>query len=379
MPELRDMTFRRPLVLAALVLPVAMLGAACGDETATDSPADTSADQTETTEQPAEPAPAIVATTSIWADVTSQVACGEAEVSTLIPVGTDAHSYEPSVQDADLLSSADLIVANGLMLEEGAVDMIETAETDGVAVLELAESLDPIEGGGHSHSEEKDGEHSHSEDEHSHSEDEHSHSDEEGHDHSEEKTTEKATEEEGHSHSGGMDPHVWMDPERVAKAVPLIAEQLRGLDGLPIDEARLDECAADYAAELMALSTELAAEFESLPAERRKLVTNHEALAYLADRFGFEIVGAIVPSTSSLGESNVRDLEELAEKMEAEGVDRIYGEVTGSDEVSAALAERLGSPVQIIELFTESLGDEGSGAETYVGMMRTNGGLITSD
>lgn len=376
MPELRDMTFRRPLVLAALVLPVAMLGAACGDETATDSPADTSADQTETTEQPAEPAPAIVATTSIWADVTSQVACGEAEVSTLIPVGTDAHSYEPSVQDADLLSSADLIVANGLMLEEGAVDMIETAEADGVTVLELAESLDPIEGGGHDHSDHSEEKEKESEDGHNHSDEGHSHSEDE-HNHSE--GEEKATEEEGHSHEGGMDPHVWMDPERVAMAVPLIAEQLRGLEGLPIDEAQLDECANDYAAELMALSGELAAEFEPLPAERRKLVTNHEALAYLADRFGFEIVGAIVPSTSSLGESNVRDLEELAETMESKGVDRIYGEVTGSDEVSAALAERLGSPVQIVELFTESLGDEGSGAETYVDMMRTNGGLITAD
>jgi zinc/manganese transport system substrate-binding protein len=173
-----------------------------------------------------------------------------------------------------------------------------------------------------------------------------------------------------------MDPHVWMDPDRVAMAVPIIAEQLGTIEGLPVSAEQIDECAAAYVEELTALSAELDEQFADLTPAQRKLVTNHEALGYFADRFDFEVVGAIIPSTSSLGESNVRDLEELAATMQEAGVTRIYGEVTGSDEVSAALAEQVGSDVQIVALYTESLGEEGSGAETYLGMMRTNGSLI---
>ena len=132
-------------------------------------------------------------------------------------------------------------------------------------------------------------------------------------------------------------------------------------------------------AELSALAAELDEQFAGLDPSQRQLVTNHEALGYFAERFGFEVVGAIVPSTSSLGEANVRDLDDLAALMDELGVTRIYGEVTGSDEVAAALAERVGSQVEIVELFTESLGDEASGAATYLDMMRTNGDLIAGN
>jgi zinc/manganese transport system substrate-binding protein len=129
--------------------------------------------------------------------------------------------------------------------------------------------------------------------------------------------------------------------------------------------------------ELTALSADLDEQFAGLSSTQRKLVTNHEALGYFADRFDFQVIGAIIPSTSSLGESNVRDIEELAATMQEQGVTRIYGEVTGSDEGSSALAEQVGAKVEIVELFTESLGEPGSGAETYLEMMRTNGALIT--
>jgi zinc/manganese transport system substrate-binding protein len=223
-------------------------------------------------------------------------------------------------------------------------------------VVELAEGLNPIEAGT-----------GHSEEEKPAEEDGHSHSHEE----------EKPAEEDGHSHSHeGEDPHVWMDPDRVALAVPVIAEALASLDGLPVDAAQIDACAEDYVAELGALSGELDEQFAGLSAEQRRLVTSHEALGYLADRFDFEVIGAIIPSTSTLGESNVRDLEELASTMTDKGVTRIFGEVTGSDDVAAALAEQVGSQVEVVALYTESLGDEGSEAATYLGMMRANGSLI---
>lgn len=323
---------RRPM-LAAGALGVAALLAACGgtDDGAGD---DGSTDGS----------PVVLATTSIWADVTSNVACGELDVATLIPAGTDAHEFEPSVQQADELRDADLVVANGLGLEEGLLDSLAAAGDDGVRVLEVAPELDPIEGGhDHGHDEE-------------HADDEHADED---------------------LAEGELDPHVWMDPDRVAAAVPLIATALERLDALPVDGDELQACAEECTAELEALSAEMDEQLSSLPDERRRLVTNHEALGYLDDRFDVEVIGTVIPSTSSLGEASVRDLDELAAEMQEQGVTRIFGEVTGSDDVADALAQRVGDDVEVVALFTESLGEDGSGANSYVEMMRSNAVLIT--
>jgi zinc/manganese transport system substrate-binding protein len=344
-PLERDVPFRshrrptrRPFI-AAGALGLAALLAACGgtDDVAGD-------------DGTSDGSPVVLATTSIWADVTSNVACGALEVATLIPAGTDAHEFEPSVQQADQLREADLVVANGLGLEEGLVDSLAASDDDGVEVLELAPELDPIEGGhDHGHDEE-------------HADEEHA----EGDEHADEEHAE-----------GELDPHVWMDPDRVAAAVPLIATALDGLDGLPVDADELQACAEEYAAELEALAVEMDEQLSSLPEQRRRLVTNHEALGYLDDRFDVEVIGTVIPSTSSLGEASVRDLDELAAEMQEQGVTRIFGEVTGSDEVADALAERVGGDVEVVALFTESLGEDGSGATSYVEMMRSNAALIT--
>ncbi len=303
------MTSARRVVVSILCV-APLLATACGDDST--SAADPAVGATA----------GVVATTSIWADITSRVGCGEVPVTLLVPAGADAHEFEPSPRDADRLREAALIVANGLGLEGRSADAIDAAAGDGVVVVEVGPQLRPIEA------------------------------------------------------EDGTDPHVWMDPERVADAVPVIAEGLRSVEGLPVDDARIEKCADAYVEELRELSADLAVQFEPLAPNERKLVTNHEALGYLADRFGFEVIGAVIPSTSSLGEPNVRDTDELAATMEEQDVTRIYGEVTGSDELTAALAERVGSGVQVVELFTESLGDAGSGASTYVDMMRTNGDLI---
>ncbi len=288
---------------------------------------------------------AVVATTPIWADVTSNLLCGEVRVDSIVPVGADSHSFEPSVQDADALRSVDLVVANGLGLEEGLHGTLTAAQESGATVLEVAPSLDPLDG--HDHGDEPD-----------HDEPGH---DEPGHD-----------DEYGHE----VDPHVWMDPERVAAAVPLIVEELKGLDGLPVDAAQIERCAADYVDELGALVDEMDEVLATVPEASRRLVTNHESLGYFADRFGFEVVGAVVPSTSSLGEASARDLDDLAETMRDAGVTTIFAETTGSTEVSDGLAERLGPTANVVELSVESTGDDTGDAGTYVEMMRTNAALI---
>jgi zinc/manganese transport system substrate-binding protein len=336
----------RPVVSLALGLAAVAMLAACSDGTDVAGSGDGGG---------GEDGPTVIATTSIWADVTRQVACGEVQVDTLIPIGTYAHEFEPTVQEADELRGAALVVANGLGLEEGLTDTLDAAEQDGATVVEVGPELDPIAGGDHDHD--------HAEEEAGHPEGE-THSDDEGH------------EEEGHEHGDGDDPHVWMDPERVALAVPVIAEALEQVDGLAVDAEQIQTCADGYVAELTELSDEMASTLGALEGSQRHLVTNHEALGYLADRFDLEVIGAVIPSTSTLGETNMRDLDELARTMQDEGVTRIFGEVTGSDQVASALAEKVGSDVEVVALFTESVGEPGSGAETYVDMMRTNAELI---
>ena len=290
-------------------------------------------------------ASAVMATTPIWADVTTNLLCGEVRVASIVPVGADAHSFEPSVQDADALRSVDLVVANGLGLEEGLHATLTAAKESGATVLEVAPSLDPLDG--HDHDDEPDHDERHDVDD--------------GH---------------GHGHGHELDPHVWMDPQRVAAAVPLIAEQLAGLDALPVDDARIEQCSADYVAELDALGAEMDQVLSTVPEASRRLVTNHESLGYFADRFDFEIVGAVVPSTSSLGEASARDLDDLAETMRDAGVSTIFSESTGSTEVSDGLAERLGPTASVVELSVESPGTGADGAGTYLEMMRADAALI---
>jgi len=339
-------TRRRRIRVGAVLTAAAMVFAACGTDDDSDAAAPAQ------TDAPAAPdAPVVLASTTIWADVVSNVACGQLQVESLVPLGVDAHDFEPSVQEADQLRGADLVVFNGLGLEEGLEATILDAGESGVEVLEVGTLVTPIEFAG---------EHGHS-----HGDDDHGHDEEkDGHD-----------DDHGHSHEGD-DPHVWMDPARVAQVVPSIETALAGLDGLPVDDEELADCAAAYVDELDDLSEEMSAAFSQLSPEQRRIVTNHEALGYLADAFDLEIIGTVIPSTSTLAEPNARELDELADTMEAAGVTRIYGEVTGSNEVAEALADRIGD-AEVVSLFTESLGPDGSGATTYIDMMRTNTDLIT--
>jgi zinc/manganese transport system substrate-binding protein len=298
--------------LVALVALTGLVAAACS--TSTDGSGET--------------AGAVVATTSILADITSNVACGKVEVASVIPLGADAHEFEPGVRDADRMRSASLVIANGLGLEEGLRDTLQAVEEDGAHVLEVGPHVRP-------------------------------------------RTTD-----------GAEDPHVWMDPDRMAEAVPLIADRLVGVHGLAVTPAEIRRCAADYRQRLLALGREMDATLAVVPSDRRKLVTNHESLGYFADRFDFDVIGAAIPSTSSLGESNPRDLDELAATIRRAGVPAVFAETTQPRAVASALAERVGEvdgqPVRVETLYTESLGRRGSDGATYVGMLRSDAAAIAA-
>ncbi len=176
----------------------------------------------------------------------------------------------------------------------------------------------------------------------------------------------------GHAH-GSDDPHVWFDPVRVSAVLDDLAEHL--IDDAGVDADAVAACLSDYQAELAALDQELEELLQQLSADERKLVTNHDALAYFADRYGFEVIGTVLPSLSTRAETNPAQLEELAQTIRSEGVRAIFAETVHSNVDTEALASRV-RDVEVVTLYTGSLGPSGSGAEDYVGFMRTNARLI---
>lgn len=319
--------------------------AACGSDGAVDSDAAPTA--TDDGATGADPVPSVIATTTIWADVTEEVACeGLAEVDTIIPPGGDPHSFEPSLRDRESLQDAALVVANGLGLEESLEDTIDAVESEGVTVVRVGGFVDPLPA--------TDSEH---DDDHDETDgDDHVETSDDDHDDSE---------DADHGDHGSDDPHIWFDPTRVAAALPAIAD---GLAAAGIDRSALDACLADYTDRLERLDAQLQDIVSVLPVERRLLITNHDSLSYFADRYDFEVLGSVIPSPSSLAATNPGELEELATLITDTGVPAIFAETQHSSDDTDALAERVGD-VEVVTLETGTLGEPGSGTDNYVDWM----------
>jgi zinc/manganese transport system substrate-binding protein len=314
-----------------------------------------------------EPAPVvepvrIVATTSILGDLVANILGDDGEVVVLIGAGIDPHAYQASARDAATLREVDLVVANGLLLEEGLIAALDAAEADGVRIITVADRLDPIEfGSGHAHhGQDEDDDHDHG---HGHA---HDHDKDDDHDHDK---------DDDHDH-GDEDPHFWWDPTRTATAVELIAAEL-SIVRPEIDwSARADA----YVQQILAADAELEALFAAIPEERRRIITNHDSLGYLEARYGFEVIGTVIPGASTTVETNARAFAALVDLMVEEGVTVVFAENTDS----VTLAEQLASEVvgrgdidvTVVRILTDALGEPGSGADTYLGLLRTTAALI---
>jgi zinc/manganese transport system substrate-binding protein len=273
--------------------------------------------------------PLIVVTTNILGDVVQNIAGDEAEVLTLMRPDSDPHSFEISAQEAARILRADLVVSNGLGLEEGLQQHLDAAETAGVPILAAGDVIDTL--------------------------------------------AYSATE----SDTGADDPHFWTDPERMLDVVDAVTAAIHEeVDG--VDTAVIDESAAAYSAELEALDAEMTAAFDTIPAGQRNLVTNHHVFGYLADRFDFTVVGAVIPGGSTLAAPSASDLRSLVDAIEEAGVPTIFAESSQPDRLVQVLADEAGIDVAVVELFTESLSQPDAGADSYLTMMRTNTERITT-
>ncbi|NDJ35926.1 MAG: zinc ABC transporter substrate-binding protein [Chloroflexi bacterium] len=287
----------------------------------------------------------VIATTSIIGDVVAQVGGDAIALTVLMEPGQDPHSYEPSAGDLTTVSESDVVFVNGWNLEEGLADDLETIG-EAAVIVPVSANIEPLEFGGHDHDEHGD---EHGDDEHG---DEHD-------------------DEHAHEHSGA-DPHTWFNVDHVKQWAANVEQVLSTLD--PANAETYAANAEAYLAELDALETYVMDQVGAIPAENRLLVTNHDAFGYFADAYGFEVIGTVIPGASTLAEPSARDLAELIEEMEENGVCTIFTETTVSDTLAQTVAAELDGceTVQVLPLYTGSVGPEGSGAETYVDMFRAN-------
>ena len=342
-------------VRKGLALAGASTLAFAGCSSGTDSIAESEAHPTESSSAPAVN---IVATTTIWADIASRSLCG-LEVASVIPAGADPHTFETSLADRATLEQADLVVANGLALEEGLVDLLATVADGGTPVIEMTEAVAIRDMG-----DDRDDEHSDDKDhadEHHHEDEDHGdeHADDEDHDHDD-----KDHADELHHDHSGSDPHIWLDPINVASTVNLITEAAidAGFD------TSVRACAQDFIDEIEALDTEIADDLSAIPSDRRFLVTNHDALGYFAKRYGFEVVGTVIPSLSTLAETNPADLADLAAIIEELDIPTVFSEEQASARDADALADAIPG-LTVVALDTGSLRDTD---DDYLSMMRRN-------
>ncbi len=211
------------------------------------------------------------------------------------------------------------------------------------------------------HDEDEDGDgHDEDGDEEAHDEDE----DGDGHDEDGDGDGE-AHDEDEHGHS--LDPHFWFDPLRVKRVVNDVAARLAVLDPERGDTYRAN--AAAYSRQLDELHAWTQLQVSAVRDGRRVLVTSHDSLGYFAQLYGFQVVGTILPVTAA-GEVSAEHMADLVKEIEEYGVPAIFGETTVSERLASALANETGA--KLVRLYSGSLGAEGSGAETYLDMVRTN-------
>jgi zinc/manganese transport system substrate-binding protein/manganese/iron transport system substrate-binding protein len=258
--------------------------------------------------------PAVAVTTPQAADLVRNVAGSGADVTQVVPANADPHEYEPTPSDAEALARADLIVRSGGEVDGWLDQLIESSGSD-APVLTLSDHVRLIEG------------------------------------------------------DGGTDPHWWQDPRNAVAAVAAIRAELDRID--PGEARSFDAGARRYTSEIERLDHAIAACIGRVPADRRKLVTSHDALGYYADRYGIDVIGAAIPALSTQAQAAAGETADLVDLIRSEGVGAVFPEAGVSPDLEEAIAAEADARIGD-ELWADTLGPEGTAASTYLGSLRSN-------
>ncbi len=272
----------------------------------------------------------VVVSLPVFISLVEAVGGDRVRVSSLVPAGTDPHTYQPTPRDAQALAEADVVFVNGLGLEGWLGDLI-TAAGSGAPVVELAEGLQTIP--------------------------------EEPHQGTPETTPGQSTPQGEHTHEHGAgNPHLWLDPDYAIEYVRRIAQSLEEVDSGGASTYQTN--AERYIAEIQAFDAWAKGQVQRIPPARRKLVTFHDAFPYFAEHYGLELVGVIVLSPGR--EPSPQELAQLVDLIRQQGVPAIFTEPQFNPKLAETLARETG--VKVLELYS----DTPPTGEDYIGMMRRN-------
>ena len=272
----------------------------------------------------------VVASTSILAALATEVGGEFVVVETLIKPGVDPHTFESTPGDIRTLSEADLVLLSGLGLDDFLLDDISGAAGD-VEVAIVSEGIAVIENGDDDH------------------------------------------DSDDHNRDG-KDPHIWQDPLRVKQMVTNISDALSDAD--PEHSSQYEANADSYHLVLDRTHEEIVEMLGAIPTDQRKLVTNHDAFAYFAERYSLEIVGAVIPGTSTEADPSAGQIADLIELIEEESIAAIFAEDLIDPKVAESLAGDAGVEI-VYGLYTGQVGPPGSGAESVHDMLLANATKIS--
>jgi len=266
----------------------------------------------------------VVATMTILGDVVRVVGGESIELTTLMPLGTDPHSFDPSPRDAAAVADADVVFMNGVGLEAFLEPMLENAGGE-AEVVTLAEGIEL-------------------------------------------RQVEEEQEEDAEHGQGDYDPHVWFDPNNVMVWVKQIEETLSRRD--TANAQAYSDRAQAYLSELGELDGWIREQVEGVPEANRSIVTDHDTFGYLAEHYGLRTVGTIVPGYSTLSEPSAQELADLESAIQDLGVRAIFVGKTVNPNLARRVEEDTG--VRLVFLYTGSLSEPDGPAGSYLEFMRYN-------
>lgn len=263
----------------------------------------------------------VVATTTQIGDFVREVGGDAVDVDQILQPNTDAHEYEPRPSDVVGAVGADLVFASGDDLDPW-IDQVVSESGSDASVVDLGATV-PI----------------------------------------------KLPGETSGAEASRYDAHWWHDPRNVEAAVEGIRDSL--LDAEPSEAAQFRRNAEAYLAKLRALDRGIARCMDSVPAAERKLVTDHDAFGYFAKRYGITVVGAVIPSQTTQAQPSAKDVSELVDRIEREGVKAVFPESSVSPKLAETIADQTGASSDQT-LYGDTLGPEDSTGATYLQMEAAN-------
>ena len=260
----------------------------------------------------------ILASTTFLADIAQNIAGDRAKVDSLLPFSADPHAYQPAPSDVAEISTSNVLILNGLKYESFIQPLLNNADGERL-IITASSGLEP-----------------------------------------------RQLEEEPGVIAN--DPHMWLDPKRVIKYVENIRDGLIKSDpaGANVYKANAEV----YISQLNDLNLWIVKQVNTIPAENRLLVTNHEALGYFADRYGFTIVATVIPSISTDASTSAKELAAAIDQVKASHAPAIFLDKVENSKLANQIAEETGIKV-VDDLHLESLTD-GAPAATYIDMMKHN-------